>query len=65
MMSSMKSSPFTATAPVPPLTTRDMARILGLSIRQVQHLAATGKIPGAVKAGRDWIFTVTVDPTMR
>ena len=63
MLSSMKSSP--PPVPVPPLTTRDLARILGLSVRQVQHLAATGKIPGAVKAGRDWIFTAPIDPVSR
>lgn len=39
-----------------PLTTPEAAAALGLSERQVEHLAAHGQIAGAVKLGRDWRF---------
>lgn len=43
--------------PKPPLTTAEAAWWLGLSERQVQHLAALGRIPGAQKFGeRTWQF---------
>jgi excisionase family DNA binding protein len=38
------------------LTTPEAATALGLSERQVQHLAANDQIPGARKFGRDWQF---------
>lgn len=42
------------------LTTAQAAAFLGLSERQVQHLAARGQIPGAKKFGRvgrdEWRF---------
>jgi hypothetical protein len=31
-------------------------RILGLGRRQIEKMAATGKIPGAIKFGRRWTF---------
>lgn len=39
-----------------PLTTAEAAAHLGLSERQVQHLAANDQIPGAAKFGRAWKF---------
>lgn len=38
------------------LTTTQAADLLGLSERQVAHLAANGQVPGARKLGRDWRF---------
>lgn len=38
------------------LTTAQAATLLGLSERQVQHLAAKDRIPGATKFGRAWQF---------
>lgn len=38
------------------LTTSEAAKLLGLSERQVQHLAANDQIPSARKSGRDWQF---------
>ena len=38
------------------LSTAEAAALLGLSERQLQHLAANGLIPGAIKLGRDWRF---------
>lgn len=34
----------------------DVARITSLSLRQVQSLASSGKIPGAAKLGGVWTF---------
>jgi excisionase family DNA binding protein len=39
-----------------PLTTAAAAKLLGLSERQLQHLAANGQIPGARKFGSAWQF---------
>ena len=39
-----------------PLTTSQAATRLGLSERQVQHLAANHQIPGAAKFGTAWQF---------
>lgn len=39
-----------------PLTTAEAAALLGLSERQVQHLAANDQIPGAAKFGTAWQF---------
>jgi phage terminase Nu1 subunit (DNA packaging protein) len=36
--------------------TRKAAEIIGLSIRQVQHMAARGEIPRAAKIGSVWTF---------
>ena len=38
------------------ITTAVTAKLLRLSERQVQHLAANDQIPGAKKSGRDWQF---------
>ncbi len=38
------------------ITTAEAATLLGLSERQVQHLAAKKQVPGARKFGRDWRF---------
>jgi hypothetical protein len=39
-----------------PLTTFQAAKILGLSPSQTTRLAKQGRIPGASKPGRDWVF---------
>jgi hypothetical protein len=36
----------------------EVSRITTLSIRQVQSMAATGRIPGAAKLGEIWTFRV-------
>ena len=33
-------------------------RIIGLGRRQIEKMAATGKIPGAIKFGRRWTFNL-------
>lgn len=38
------------------LTTAEAAALLGLSERQLQHLAANNQIPGAKKFGSAWQF---------
>lgn len=38
------------------LTTAEAADRLGLSVARVKVLAAEGRIPGAVKVGRQWVF---------
>jgi hypothetical protein len=38
------------------LTTTAAAKILGLSPSQTTRLAQQGRIPGASKPGRDWVF---------
>src|SRR5580692_3546961 len=35
----------------------EVARITSLSLRQIQSMAATGKIPGAAKLGGVWTFS--------
>ena len=35
-------------------TVKEAAERLGVTARTVQKWAAAGKIPGAMKAGRDW-----------
>jgi excisionase family DNA binding protein len=39
-----------------PLTTSQAAALLGLSPSQTTRLAQQGRIPGASKPGRDWVF---------
>lgn len=47
-------------APLPtPINTAEAAKQLGVCERQVQYLAARGRIPGARKMGRDWFFHAT------
>ena len=40
-----------------PLTTTDAAGVLGVSEQRIRALAGAGRIPGAEKVGRDWLFT--------
>ena len=39
-----------------PITTDQAATAWGISRRRVQQLARTGRIPGAVLFGRDWLI---------
>ena len=39
-------------------TVKEAAERLGVTARTVQKWAAAGKIPGAMKAGRDWQIPV-------
>lgn len=41
--------------------TEQMAERMGVTVRTIQKRAAAGKIPGAVKTGRDWKIPVTSD----
>jgi Helix-turn-helix domain len=43
------------------LTTSQAAAVLGLSLTRTKHLAATGRIPGARKHGRDWVFEPPIE----
>lgn len=38
------------------VTTKEAADILGYSRMSVRNLCAWGKLPGAVKMGRDWVI---------
>lgn len=40
-------------------TVKETAEHWGVSVRRVQHLCQTDKIPEAVKFGRDWAIPVT------
>ena len=42
--------------PPDPITVREAAEILNLSPRRVQQYASAGRIKGAVRLGRQWIF---------
>jgi len=38
------------------VTSKEAAAALGLRARSVRRLAVTGRLPGAVRAGRDWFI---------
>lgn len=38
------------------INTEQAAAVLGISKRRIQALAAQGRVSGAVKVGRDWVF---------
>src|ERR1700722_17693462 len=42
--------------PTPRIRPSEVARITSLSMRQIQSMAASGKIPGAAKLGGVWTF---------
>jgi len=42
--------------PAPRIRPVDVSRITSLSLRQIQNMAASGRIPGAAKLGGVWIF---------
>ena len=46
------------------LTLPEAATRLGIPLRTLQHLCATGQVAGAQKIGRDWIISddAAIDP---
>ncbi|MFN0040774.1 MAG: helix-turn-helix domain-containing protein [Burkholderiales bacterium] len=40
------------------LTVRELAQRLGVTVRRVRALAASGRVEGAVKVGRDWLIPI-------
>ena len=41
----------------PPITVLKAAQITGLHVRTIRNAASAGRIAGAKKIGRDWLFT--------
>lgn len=38
------------------ITTREAAKILGVTIRRVRAMMGSGLLPGMIKLGRDWFL---------
>lgn len=44
------------TKPLPPMTTAEFAKKLGVSARRIRFLIKEGRVPGVTQHGRDWLI---------